>query len=140
MRNKTPLYIVVIVLSSLTGCSNRGREFSPEAEWPISIRVNPAIELVSKVHYLAGTGQYDEKLLPEYLGRVDGYFGEFREHSAVQKVKEMNRLHGINGSAPMALAVYLGEPPGLEPGVDLSGPPDELESRWTAELIDEFLP
>ena len=133
------LFVILILSNSMIGCAKTGEELSVNGELNISVRVNPAIELVSTIHYLAGTGQYDEMLLPGYLGRVEGFFGEFRDHSAVQKVKEMNRLHGINGSAPMALAVYLGEPPALAPVVDLSERPDELEARWTAELTDEFL-
>ena len=139
MRIKLALLLVLMLIWGVIGCANTDEELSTDVELPISVRVNPAIELVSTIHYLAGTGQYDEMLLGEYLGRVDGYFSAFRDHSAVKTVQEMNRLNGINGSAPMALAVYLGEPPGLEPVVDLSGRPDELESRWTVELIDEFL-
>ncbi len=139
MSSQTSILLVLILCWGIMGCANTEEELPINAELPISVRVNPAIELVSTIHYLAGTGQYDEMLLPEYLGRIDRYFGEFKGHSAVEKVKEMNRLNSINGSAPMALAVYLGEPPGLEPVVDLSERPDELESRWTPKLIDEFL-
>lgn len=137
MSIKITKYAIIVLSAycSLIGCSNSGSK----TEISVPISVNPAVELVSTIHYLAGTGQYHEGMLPDYLKRIENYFGKSRDHSAVTLAKEMNRSDGINGSAPMALAVYLGAPPLLETVCDMSPRPKDLESRWTPDLIDTFL-
>ena len=106
----------------------------------IALRVNPAVELFSTIHRLAGTGQYDEMLLPEYDRRVDDYFGKYRDHKAVKLAVTMRDSHYINGNAPMSLACYLGAPPELKPRAPFNPPPGTPDPRWTQEAIDMFLP
>lgn len=139
MKNVAKSFITLILFCMIIGCTSAGEDSLDSKGTQIPACVNPAIELISTIHYLARTGQYDEMLLPGYMQRVEDHFGRSRVHSAVRLAKEMNRLNDINGSAPMALAVYLGPPPLLEPINDLSSPPGDLDPRWTPKLIDDFL-
>jgi len=139
MKNYLKIIAVMVLCYQLIGCISPDKDPSADMDDQILIEINPAIELISTIHYLAGTGQYDEMLLPDHLAKVENYFGHLRDHPAVVFSKESNILFDINGSAPMALAVYLGPPPLLQPRIDLSTPPDDFDPRWTSTLINDFL-
>jgi hypothetical protein len=101
----------------------------------ITIRVDPAVELFSTIHRLAGTGQYDEMLLPEYDKRVNEYFAKYQDHPAIKLAIKMRETHHINGNAPMSLACYLGAPPELMPRAPFDPPSGAPDPRWTPETI-----
>lgn len=105
----------------------------------IPIRVDPRVELFSTIHRLAGTGQYDSNELPEYIRDVEEYFGPYRDHRAVQLAIELRESHRLDGNSPMAIAVYLTDPPSLEGRALLIPPPDDLDRRWTRDVIPIFL-
>lgn len=108
-----------------------------KVEFPI--RVEPTVELFSIIHRLAGTGQYDEVTLPEYVRDVWDHFGAFQDHPAVALAQEMSRSHSINGNAPMDLAVHVTPPPMLELRAPMELVLDDLDSRWSAEIIPPWL-
>jgi len=139
MKNTQKIYVVILLCSLIFQCNSHDSNPSFVTEDQIIIRVNPTIELVSTISRLAGIKQYDEKLLPDYLDEFEDYFGHLKDHPTVMFSKEINEQFDINGSAPMALAVYLGPPPTLEPLVDLSSLPKELDPRWDSTLIFDFL-
>jgi hypothetical protein len=105
----------------------------------IIVRVDPRVELFSTIHRLAGTGQYDSNELQGYIRDVEEHFGSFRDHRAVALARELRRTHSLDGNSPMALAVYLTDPPELEGRATLNPPPDDLDRRWTADTIPGFL-
>ncbi len=105
----------------------------------IRITVDPRIELFSTIHRLAGTGQYDEDELPEYTAAVEEYFGSYRDHEAVQMAIQLHESRNLDGNSPMALAVYLTDPPVLEGRAPLNPTPADLDPRWTADVIPQFL-
>jgi len=104
----------------------------------ISVYVDPAVELISTIYRLAGFHQYDNQVLSSHLEDIEEYFGPFRNHRAVEMVRELERTHRINGSAPMALAVYLTSP-GFQGKVPFSPLPPDLDPRWTEESVAAFL-
>ncbi len=111
----------------------------PKEKKEMQIKVNPTIELLSLIHHLAGGNQYNEGLLPEYLSEVDHYFGHLKNHQAVKFAQKCRIQHQINGDAPMALAVYTGPPPALEPRIDFSYLPKDFDPRWDPTLIKDYL-
>ena len=139
MKNTIKFIILLVFICLITRCVIKDGNPSSNVDNQVPIQVDPAIEIISSIHYLAGTGQYDEMLFPDYLAEVENYFGHLRNYPAVLFSKEINNFHNINGSAPMTLAVYLGPPPSLEPHVDLSTSPEDLDPRWTSTLINDFL-
>jgi len=130
--------ILILCGVSILSCGSP-RENAVEPETQIEIHINPTIELISTIHYLAGTKQYDDRLLPGYFATLDAHFNSFKDHPAVQLAKKQNREQKIHGSAPMALAICLGPPPGLKPMIGLRLPPDWLDPRWNEKLISSFL-
>jgi len=136
---KKYLSIVIILLSALIiGCDTKQEPTSP-VEQKIDIIVNPTVELFSLIHHLAGDKQYNENLIPNYIKKVDRHFEHLKNHSAINFAKECNTLFQINGDAPMALAVYVGQPPQLEPKINLSALPNDFDPRWDSTLISNYL-
>lgn len=138
---KILFYISIsILLLSITCNSNSGSKEENEAiSSSIKVSVDPRIELFSAIHRLAGTGQYDENKLPEYIQDVEEYFDPFRDHEAVQMAIRLRESHNLDGNSPMALAVYLTDPPELEGRAPLDPAPEDLDPRWTSEAIPAFL-
>jgi hypothetical protein len=97
------------------------------------------VELFSTIHRLAGTGQYDSRDLPEYIQDVEAHFGSYRNHHAVYLVKKLRKTYGLDGNSPMALAVYLTDPPEHKGRSPLHLPPADLDRRWTEDVIPLML-
>ena len=110
----------------------------PEDYW-IKIRVDPTVELFCTIHRLARTGVDDTQELPKYIEAIEQHFDSFRNHRAVILAKGLWETHRINISALSTLIVYLGPPPELVPRNSLNPLPTELDSRWTADVIPEFI-
>jgi hypothetical protein len=134
-------YLTFFILSLsilIIGCDNNQNPKLSDNQ-KIEISVNPTVELFSLIHHLAGDKQYNENLLPDYIKRVDKHFEHLKNHSAIKFTKECGTLFQINGDAPMALAVYIGQPPQLEPKIDLSNLPNDFDPRWDSTLISNYL-
>jgi len=130
------LGLIILILTCLT-CSNDNSTL-PEDYW-IKVRVDPTVELFCTIHRLAKTGVDDTHELPKYIRDIENYFAPFRNHRAVNMAKKLWETHHINISALSTLVVYLDDPPKLTPLNQLDPLPSELDSRWTADVISEFI-
>ena len=141
MTNKTSsclfLGLIILTLTCLTTCSNDNRNL-PDDYW-IKIRVDPTVEVFCTIHRLAKTGQDATYELPNYIKEIENYFGSFRNHRAVRLAKSLWETHHINVSALTTLIVYFDSPPELVARNTLDPLPSELDSRWTADVIPEFI-
>jgi hypothetical protein len=131
-------FLIIFLSIVILGCGNKQDSMLSDKQ-KIEISVNPTIELFSLIHHLAGDKQYNENLLPDYIKRVDRHFEHLKNHSSINFAKECNTLFQINGDAPMALAVYIGQPPQLEPKLNLSTLPNDFDPRWDSTLISNYL-
>jgi len=137
MKNGTITGFFVFSLLCLLG-TNGDINIVNDDFW-VDIRVDPTVELFCTIHRLAETHQYTLNKLPKYIKEIKNYFGPFRAHSTVKLAVELRSTHRINGSSPMALAVYLEEPPQLKSRNILNPLPHDLDARWTADIIPEFI-
>ncbi|MCF8316514.1 MAG: DUF4932 domain-containing protein [Ignavibacteriales bacterium] len=137
MKKYLPFFTVFLSIL-IIGCDKK-QNSNLSDEQNIDISVNPTVELFSLIHHLAGDKQYNENLIPDYLKKVDRHFEHLKNHSAINFAKECNSLFQINGDAPMALAVYIGQPPQLEPKINLSALPKDFDPRWDSTLISNYL-
>lgn len=103
------------------------------------MRVDPTVELFFTIHRLAETGVDETQELPGYIRDIENYFAPFRNHRAVLMARELWESHRINISALSTLVVYLGDPPELIPLSQLDPLPNELDKRWTVDVIPEFI-
>ncbi len=105
----------------------------------LAIRVDPTWELLCTIHLLAETGVDEPRNLPKYIKAIENEFESFKDHKAVRMAKRLWETHRINLSALSTLAVYYDSPPGLAPRSSMAPLPSELDSRWTADVIPEFM-
>ncbi|MCF8372529.1 MAG: DUF4932 domain-containing protein [Bacteroidales bacterium] len=131
-------FFIIFLATLIIGCDNKQNSTLSD-EQKIEISVNPTVELFSLIHHLAGDKQYNENLIPDYIKKVDRHFDLLKNHPAINFAKECNTLFHINGDAPMALAVYIGPPPQLEPKINLSTLPNDFDPRWDSTLISNYL-
>ena len=108
-------------------------------DFPIDIKVDPTVELFCTIHRLANTDQYTSDNFPQYISDVEDYFERYTSHKAVNLAIQQRNQNGINGSAPMSLAVYLNSPPSLTSKNSFSPYPEGLDYRWTETEINEFI-
>jgi hypothetical protein len=128
----------LIILSLICFTCSNGNNTSPEDN-RIKVRVDPTVELFCTIHRLAKTGVDESHELPNYIRDIENYFAPFRNHRAVNMAKNLWETHHINISALSTLVVYLGDPPELIPLNQLDPLPSELDSRWTVDVIPEFI-
>lgn len=134
-------FSILCLFTLLTACrsGNSEQEIKNDRVSEIPVCVDPRIELFSTIHRLAGTGQYDSRDIPVYIRDVEEHFGPFRDHEAVRLAIKLRETHGLDGNSPMALAVYLTDPPALEGLASLDPVPSDLDPRWTSDAIRSFL-
>lgn len=137
MKNIIIILILISPIPFLT-CSNPERNTDAE-NFDIIIKVDPTVELICTIHRLAETHQYTRNDFSRYIRDVNDHFGSFLEHPAIKLTIKQNKENRINGSAPMALAVYLKNPPELISRNTLSPLPIDLDSRWSENTMFEFI-
>ena len=144
MVKSTKIGITISTLLFLllaAACSSNQANYKNNKKTDVQIRisVDPRIELFSTIHRLAATGQYDSNDLPSYIRDVEEHFKSFSDHEAVKLAIRLRETHHLDGNSPMALAVYLTDPPALKGRSSLLPPPDDLDPRWTSDAIPVFL-
>ena len=137
MRLFIKVFIVLLIVLSTSSCSVDNGDI-PEDSW-IKMRVDPTMELFCTIHRLANTGQDATNELPNYIDEIESYFDPFRNHKAVKLANRLWETHRINVSALTTLVVYLNEPPELIVKNKLNPLPPELDSRWTVDIIPDFI-
>jgi Domain of unknown function (DUF4932) len=119
-------------LAGLTLANERGAEAIP-------VRVDERVELLSVIFRLADASEYSQapKSAP-YVKEVDGYFGPFKNHEAVQLAQKLRRERGIGYDAVASFALHVQGGPRLQPRVPFEQA-SELEARWSPQSASEFL-
>jgi hypothetical protein len=97
-------------------------------EPPLSIVVDPRVELMSIIFRLAGNNEYNQQAVIPYVEDIRKHFDRFHDHPAITLAKELQL--GYHG--PMFLAIYLTPPVELKERVPLDTPGviDERFAAW----------
>jgi hypothetical protein len=106
---------------------------------PLTVAVDPRVELISIIYRLAGNPEYSRCLVPDYARDLDAHFASVREHPVVLLARKLRASRGVSYDAPMSLAVHLKDSDSLKLRVPLEPWPDGVDKRWRAEDIREFL-
>jgi len=105
----------------------------------LQVTVDPRVELLSLIFRLAGNPEYNMGRVASYNQDAERQFGSFRNHAVVSLAIELRQTRGVSFDAVMSLAVHLTD---LE-GLNLAGPldpwPANLDPRWTASGVNDFL-
>jgi hypothetical protein len=111
----------------------------PPTAPPITVTVDPRVELMSIIFRLAGNGEYNQGKVPSYVQDVDSHFGKFRDHAVVNLAKKLRQTQGVSFDAVMGMAVHMTDAVSLQEKIPFSPPPSSLDRRWTPETAREFL-
>ena len=106
--------------------------------YPIQVRFDRRVELISIIFYLAGNKEYAGCKDPAYLKAVEEYFGKFRSHPAVKMARELRERKHIWFGAPINLAVHLTPDYRLLPGVKDHASGGSIDFRWTLAEAEAF--
>jgi len=103
----------------------------------LRVSVDPRVELMSIVFYLAGSSEYNQSRLFDYVHAVDQYFAPHVEHPAVQFAAELSEKKGIAYDAPMSLALHIDN--NFKPLKSFDNWPWGIDSRWSKSDTQRFL-
>jgi hypothetical protein len=112
---------------------------TPAATPQLRVAVDPRVELLSLLFRLAGNREYNQGKVESYNADVDKQFDAQRDHAAVKLARQLRETRGVSFDACMSLAVHLNNADELQLAVPLKPWPDGLDTRWTAESVNNFL-
>jgi hypothetical protein len=112
----------------------------PAAPAALDVRVDERVELFCIIARLAGMSEYAQRSsMSAYSSRAHAHFDPFREHRAVQLLREMRARDGAGHDAIVSLAVHLGPLPALQRRMPFDPRPPRLDARWKPERTEAFL-
>lgn len=121
------MYRKILILTSLALTSMC---IAGSAQGKLNVKVEPRIELLTIVQYLADRGVYP---LPSiYQKEVDGYFKKFKSSGAVERVKKMQSKKSPDAAYP-GISMYASELPELKSQYPL---PLHMDSARTWEYLN----
>ena len=94
----------------------------------LQVGVDRQVELVSIVCRLAGYDEYMQARLDGYAKEVDGHFGRYARHPAVEIARRLRESAGLAFDGPMKLAL-------LAPRNDADGPEDGTGRMPSGERV-----
>ncbi|NIM04401.1 MAG: DUF4932 domain-containing protein, partial [Armatimonadetes bacterium] len=112
---------------------------SMSGELPISVTVDPRVELMSIIFRLTDSFEYAQGRVDSYTADVDEHFGPYKEHPVVQLAVRLRETRGVSFDAPMSMAVHLTDGYTLQEKIPFDPHPENLDKRWHLEEAREFL-
>ena len=99
-------------------------------------KVDKRIELLSIVFRLAGNFEYNDDTYKSYVSDIDNHFEQYKDHPLIAFASELSNKNGVCFDAVMFMAIYLEQPPSLNPIVSFSA--IVPEKRWGLENANKF--
>jgi hypothetical protein len=140
MKRFTWLFLVSVLLCGgiLLTCSKQALG-SAEKEIPVTVSVDPRVELMSIIFRLAGNPEYAQGRVESYTRDVEEHFGPYKNHPVVKLAAQLRETRGVSFDAPMSMAVHLSDGFELKERIPFDPQPENLDGRWRLEEAREFL-
>jgi|WetSurMetagenome_2_1015567.scaffolds.fasta_scaffold40366_3 hypothetical protein len=106
------------------------------SQYPLP-KVDKRIELLSIVFRLAGNFEYTDDSYKSYVSDIHSHFDKYRDHPLIAFARELNNKNGVSFDAVMFMAIYLSQPPSMDPLVPFSA--KIPEGRWGQDNANKFL-
>jgi hypothetical protein len=100
-------------------------------------KVDRRIELLSIVFRLAGNMEYNDEIFKSYTSDIHNHFDRYKDHELIRFTRSIRDNNGIGFDAVMRMAIYLEQPPALNPVVQFTS--DIPDRRWGRENAEKFL-
>lgn len=130
------LLIGVLFSSAVFGQSTGNVSPTGPSYFPLP-KVDKRIELLSIVFRLAGNMEYNDEIFKSYTSDIHSHFDRYREHELIKFTREIKDKNRIGFDAVMRMAIYLEQPPTLNPIVPFTT--DIPDGRWGLENAAKFL-
>jgi Domain of unknown function (DUF4932) len=100
-------------------------------------KVDNRIELLSIVFRLAGNFEYNDDIYRSYVSDIHSYFDKYKDHPLIVFATDLRNKNGVSFDAVMFMAIYLEQPPLLNPIVPFSS--KVPEGRWGQDNANKFV-
>jgi hypothetical protein len=100
-------------------------------------KVDERVELLSIVFRLAGNYEYNDNTYRSYVSDIHSHFDRYKNHPLISFTSELSNKNGVCFDAVMFMAIYLEQPPSLNPIVPFSA--DVPEKRWGQDNANKFV-
>jgi len=100
-------------------------------------KVDKRAELLSIVFRLAGNFEYNDDIYRSYVSDIHSHFDKYKDHPLINFATEMRDKNGVSFDAVMCMAIYLEQPPSLNPVVPFSS--TAPEGRWGQDNANKFV-
>ena len=131
-----------ILLSCILLCSvlvfgqnTKNSNLAVLSQYPLP-KVDKRIELLSIVFRLAGNFEYNDDVFRSYVSDIHNHFDKYKDHPLIAFATELRDKNGLSFDAVMCMAIYLSQPPSLDPVVPFSS--KIPERRWGQENANKF--
>lgn len=107
---------------------------------PLSVAVDPRVEVLSVLARLAGFPEYNAKSAESpYSASVDRHFEAHRDHAAVKALRAMRKDFGVSYDAIPSLAFHVENTVTWSERLPFDAAPQRLDARWKPAPTREFL-
>ncbi|NOU47161.1 MAG: DUF4932 domain-containing protein [Bacteroidales bacterium] len=133
---KNILFISSLLLSIVIS-GQETKQSNPDllSHYPLPT-VDKRVELLSIVFRLAGNFEYNEDVFRSYVADIHSHFDKYKNHPLISFATEMRDKNGVSFDAVMCMAIYLEQPPSLNPIVPFSQ--KIPERRWGQDNANKF--
>lgn len=100
-------------------------------------KVDKRVELLSIVFRLAGNREYNDENYQVYINDIHKHFDKYQGHELIAFATQLRNKNGVAYDAVMKMAIYIEQPPSLNPIVDFTS--DIPEGRWGQENATRFV-
>lgn len=150
MRNVVSGLFLVLLAASYAPAEDAPAEDAPAKDAPalepakaarpsVQVTIDPRVELMSILFFLAGNPEYNQARVPGYLAAVEQHFRPYAGHPAVAYAKRLRTTRGVSYDAVMALALHLTDVESMQTVVALDPRPAGLDARWHPAEARTFL-
>lgn len=135
---KKGILFISSLLFSLMMFGQETKKNNPDllSHYPLP-KVDKRVELLSIVFRLAGNFEYSDDVYRSYVSDIHGHFDKYKDHPLIAFATEMRDKNGVAFDAVMFMAIYLEQPPLLDPVVTFSS--TVPERRWGQDNANKFV-
>jgi hypothetical protein len=131
------LFAHILLISIAISGQSSGKTIQAGTSYFPLPEVDRRIELLSIVFRLAGNMEYNDEIFRSYTSDIHKHFDRYNNHELIRFTREIRDKNRIGYDAVMKMAIYLEQPPSLNPIVPFTS--DIPDRRWGMENANKFL-
>jgi hypothetical protein len=136
MKKNVCIVFSLLLSIAISGQTSDKGNLAGTSYFPLP-EVERRIELLSIVFRLAGNMEYNDEIFRSYTSDIHMHFDKYKDHELIRFAQEIRDKNWIGFDAVMKMAIYLEQPPTLNPIVPFND--DIPDRRWGRENANKFL-